>query len=500
MLMQSSTSDRSSQQATVYSFSANAAGEFAFKGVEPGSYRLTATRRGFMAPTPTGSGRFSTGLIVKLASGDDLAQVKLTLIPQGIISGRILDSDGEPFQQVQIHALRLRWIDGLKVLAPAGFVETNDLGEYRIRELGAGRYYIAAVETHPDSMFAGTNHISKDAALLAYPPMYFPGVTDIGAAMAVEVAAGASRQGVDIRMVKAVGRRVSGRIVVPAGMKLPRTYVALQAGAADDVSPRALQTAVVTTGNGTTAFEFHAVFPGRYVLRSDSEESKYYVQVPLDVGDQDIDGLQLPLQPFIKMAGRIRWDGEKRTEGAATPVIRLDQSRIGQFSESEGHNPFEFLELTPQQTRIRIEGASPQDYVKSMVYGNEPVVNELINVIEGPELEIVMRRGAASVEGTVDAGDDGPGANATVVLVPADEAKRESLSMHHQTASDQNGHFEIRGIAPGEYVLFAFDSIEPGSWFDPEFLTQYEKRGERFKLEEKDHESKKLTLIRMANR
>lgn len=490
--------DHSTQEATVYSIAADSAGEFRLREIEPGTYRLSARRRGFIGPAPAGTRRDTEGLIIKLVSGDDLTQVKLVLTPQAVITGRILDADGEPLQGVQVHGLRLRWKDGIKVLDPVASTETNDLGEYRIRDLSAGRYHIAATVTHPDAVFAGSNHISKDAAALAYPPMFFPGVTDGSTALAVEVGPGAIRQGVDIRLAKMAGKRVSGRIVLPSGMKLPRTYVALLPGGIDEAMP-SLQVPVVTTLNGGNTFEFRTVFPGRYVLRGDSEDSKHYLQAPLEVGDQDIEELQVPLRPLMRIVGRIRWE-DGMPPGASTPVIRVARIRGGQFSESEGHNPFELTDLTPQRMRITVEGASAQDYVKAITYGNERVENELIDVIEGPDLEIVMRRGAASIEGSIDAGDDGPGANATVVLVPAAEAKRESLAMHHQTASDQNGHFEIHGIAPGEYVLFAFDSIEPGSWFDPEFLPQYEKRGERIKLEEKGHESKKLTLIRMGNR
>ena len=61
--------------------------------------------------------------------------------------------------------------------------------------------------------------------------------------------------------------------------------------------------------------------------------------------------------------------------------------------------------------------------------------------------------------------------------------------------TDADGHFSISGIAPGEYVLFAFDQIEADAWLEPDFLTRYGQKGERIKFEERARESRKLTPI-----
>ena len=45
------------------------------------------------------------------------------------------------------------------------------------------------------------------------------------------------------------------------------------------------------------------------------------------------------------------------------------------------------------------------------------------------------------------------------------------------TSTDQNGQFSIHGIAPDNYALFAWETLEPGAYEDSEFLRLYSTRG-----------------------
>ena len=56
----------------------------------------------------------------------------------------------------------------------------------------------------------------------------------------------------------------------------------------------------------------------------------------------------------------------------------------------------------------------------------------------------------------------------------------------------------MRNIVPGDYTLFAWEQIDRGAYFDPEFLAQYEDRGRAIHVEEGGQISAKLELIRAA--
>lgn len=113
-----------------------------------------------------------------------------------------------------------------------------------------------------------------------------------------------------------------------------------------------------------------------------------------------------------------------------------------------------------------------------------------MELVQGAELNVTMRLGTASITGTVE-DDEKPTANAFVLLLPI----RKSQAVC-RAVSDQKGRFEVTGIAPGEYTLFAFESLEEGEWQETDFIAPHERHGERIKLEEKARESRPLTVIR----
>lgn len=476
-----------------YTVSASGSGEFEFKDVDPGTYRLSASRRGFVDASQRGLNN-STPLssVVRVAAGQDVRSVKLRLTPQAVITGRVTDSDGEPFQGVQVIAMRRYFVQGNSTVAVVSAAVTNDLGEYRITELAPGRYFLLARYRQAEHSNLGpTRQLTKDEIQETYPVTYYPGVTAATNALPVEVGAGAIRQGIDVSVGKTSAHRIRGRVVLPAGSPLSRTFLSL--ASAQPSESMGLFNSGQTTTQPDGSFEFNYIVPGSYFLQG--SDLSGFIKVPLEVGDHDIDGIRAAPQPFLTLVGRLQWDGDPPTEPPKMRVHFAPALPPGQFFETEGTAAFKLGNFSPDRMRISVTGMSNQDYVKTIRYGNQTVEDEVIEIAEGAELEVVMKRGAASVEGTTESAE-GPFANATVLLIPTAESRRTAYSLFRQTTADQTGHFSFEGLAPGEYLLIAFDQIEPGSWFEPDFLSRFERGGERIKLEEKGHDSKKLTVIR----
>jgi hypothetical protein len=81
-------------------------------------------------------------------------------------------------------------------------------------------------------------------------------------------------------------------------------------------------------------------------------------------------------------------------------------------------------------------------------------------------------------------------------LVLAPEGRRRELRSFFKMANaDAQGHFTIKGIAPGEYKLFAWSQIDDPDYQDPEFLKPYENQGEAVAIRENSRESVQLKLI-----
>jgi hypothetical protein len=98
--------------------------------------------------------------------------------------------------------------------------------------------------------------------------------------------------------------------------------------------------------------------------------------------------------------------------------------------------------------------------------------------------------------------DDGlPTPGVWVALVPDSEVRRSKHRLYKSETTDQYGHFDLRGIAPGGYLLFSWTEAEDGAWEDPEFLKPFleKKKGQSISLQEGDTKSMNLVAIKDAS-
>ena len=72
------------------------------------------------------------------------------------------------------------------------------------------------------------------------------------------------------------------------------------------------------------------------------------------------------------------------------------------------------------------------------------------------------------------------------------------MDLFETTTTDQYGHYEFNPVPPGDYKLFAWGDPEPGSWFDPEFLKDFEKSGEPVMVQPNGRISTQLNLLPVA--
>jgi hypothetical protein len=127
-----------------YSTVTDACGNFAINGIEPGKYRLSASRTGFV-PTQYGArGLSRRGTTLSLQPGKHLKDLAVRLTPHAVIAGRVVDEKREPIVLGQVQAMTYSFRAGKKELAASQTVHTNDLGEYRIYGLSPGKYYVTA--------------------------------------------------------------------------------------------------------------------------------------------------------------------------------------------------------------------------------------------------------------------------------------------------------------------------------------------------------------------
>jgi hypothetical protein len=127
-----------------------------------------------------------------------------------------------------------------------------------------------------------------------------------------------------------------------------------------------------------------------------------------------------------------------------------------------------------------------------MMLGKQDVLTE--EMVIGPQtrepLNIAVSSRGGVVRGTVKQPAD-PLASLTgqerprILLAPAGKFS-EVLSFFETTTADENGHYELAGITPGEYKLYAFDRMERGAWRDPDFMKRVASLGKALTIREGD--------------
>jgi hypothetical protein len=114
-------------------------GHFEFADLLPGTYYVRASHVGMVMKSPLGR----EGMLVTLEAGKPQT-LNLVMLPAAVITGRVLNEDGEPMQHVEVGALRYIYTIRGRTLAPTGSnAETDDKGEYRLFGLQPGSYLIA---------------------------------------------------------------------------------------------------------------------------------------------------------------------------------------------------------------------------------------------------------------------------------------------------------------------------------------------------------------------
>lgn len=466
------------------------AGVFNFKNVEPGSYVLMADHPRYARQTYGSRNGLMGGTMLTLTAGQSLAKLEFKLQSNAIASGRVLDEDGDPLSGFMVAALRPAYLRGKRQFLPLGTGISNDLGEFRIANLAAGRYFLVAFTMNQAKAVTK----ASDGTESVYTATYYPNLTDVVGAGQVEVNAGRDVAGLDIRMAKAKSVRIKGRV---AGLaENQKAQVRLVPQGAGLMAMLMGRTAQLKMPEGT--FELAGASRGVYELQAmDPSGMARALSTPLkvEVGERNIDGVQLDVLPAAELSGVLAMKGEKKEplkgarlmlESADTVVMMPPMASLGD------DGTFTFKNLTPGKYFVRLMGGPEQGFIESVSLGNVQSGEDGIQLGSVPgKLEVKLNAGGAAVDGAVKGGDDNPMAGATVALIPS---TREYL--RYQTAlTDQNGAFNFKAVPPGEYKVIAWEEVEPNAYQDPEFLKPFEGKGEKVSLKESEHRSVTLKAI-----
>jgi hypothetical protein len=500
------------------------AGRFTVRNLAPGSHRVFATRSGFVR-AEFGQRGTRPGTPIELLAGDTKRNIDLSLTPLSVISGRVLDPDGKPMRGAFVRVSRGTYNQGELSLSSVQRQQANDLGEFRFFNLEPGPYYLQALPAYAPRIEGDTYVIpstsapdtlaGEDAVRLSladalargtvsaaafqdetYLTVYYPGTTDPAAALPIDLKRGAVFSGVEFRPVIARTVHVRGRVIssvtgqpdptFTVGLSLPY-YGTDQRGGSSQ------------SADGT--FDFR-VPPGKYVLngqkaRQSTQEQDMYARMTIEVGDKDIDGITLSLNPSFSLSGRVTIEG--RQAGVADPdYARALFTLTGLGARpSDATGSFNYPTVRPGEIRFQLLRPPPGMYYKAARLGTKEVLDSGFELNSQPSelLEIIVSPNAATISVTVVDENQKPVQGATTAIV-SDPARRKRQDLNKSVVSNTAGQVVFDGLAPGEYKIFAWDDIAAGAWQNPETLRIYDSRGQNVRVVESGKENITLKVIR----
>ena len=388
----------------------------------------------------------------------------ISIVPEAVIFGKILDEDGFPGEGVMVEALRFRVYGGQRRLEKAGsFAQANDLGEYRIAGMPAGRYYLRAVPRQ-----GGWDR--------RYVPEFYPDTLDLQEASVIKIKAGEER-GVNIQLTRHEGVGVAGHVLMPAG-------VVASTGAPLSVSlntPEFFSTAFgVVSHDGS--FFFPHVPPGRYIVRVSSgmppRAGDLFAEQPLQVAGSDVRGIVLSprIVEAVDLPGTVTFEGGARprpiTVGLHGP------NGMPQSARSNDDGSFVLKGLVPGHYALQWAGEWSQQTASAspLVLSSARLGDKEFSQWEGFDfdgsaagpLRIALSAGV-TVKGKILDGGGLPAPNVPVSFISA-TGSRSFAAMSYS-----DGTFASSPMLTGDYRVYVLpDYAHMDLAQDPDYLKAHE--------------------------
>jgi protocatechuate 3,4-dioxygenase beta subunit len=478
----------------------DAEGNFTLVQLEAGQYRLKGVRNGYLETYHGARRAESKGITVALEAGEELKDIPLKLLPFAVVAGVVRDPEGEPLAEARVALIAVTYRNGARQARAIGqYATTDDLGQYRIPYVRPGRYYVRAGPKQRDEWRSPVDHSPKGApAPETLVPAFHPTARELGTARWIEVAAGSHFTGADVTLLRSRVFHVRVRVAGPPGLSIGVGLEDRQNfGDGLDLHPPSNCKEHICEFSGVPSGLYSAIAtaqPPNITFRDLlSNSSRYRASVPVDVAGANVDDVQMIINAGAEVAGHVAvlgGDHVNLTEVKVTFVDVEGEEHLARISEDGTFT------ARLSQGRYEVKLHSGLDLIPKSIRSDEVDVLQEGLMVSGSgqlPLEIVLSSDGATIGGMVQGKDDRPAPGATVVLIPETNLQFRH-DLYQQTTTDQYGRYRFRLVTPGEYKLFAGEDIEPGIWFDADFLKSIETRSQTVTVQAKEERSAALHL------
>jgi hypothetical protein len=491
-------------------FDCDARGHFTVTLPSAGSWRLTASARGYVSQAYDEHQFFSSAIV--LTAEAPTKELEFQLSPEATIVGQVLDEAGEPVRNAQV---TLQTVPPPSPGGPQpiggtrGADRTDDRGMYELANLSPGNYHLS-VHAQPWYTASGqtvrgtTTDTSLDPSLdFAYPTTWFPGVSDPALAETIALHAGDTRQA-DFHMVPIPS--IHMRILTP-----PR----VNNGSNTPPAPVFPIVQQVTSGAGGQNFaqvtthidqqgqiDVGGLTPGVYQIRlaGGPGQEGHAALVEVNANSTRTLDLSAPSRDMARIT--LRFDGVPEQDSGTRPerngqlqVTLIDRdTKRGSFSSNgaEGGggalrpalgrrdqrdpDAERILEVPPGRYEVVLQGR-PNLFLTGLTAKGAETSGRYVSVGAGEStLTMHVASGRSSLSGFATL-EERPCAGAMVLLVPITIEDPSSITFLVQDQTNTDGSFELANIIPGQYILVAIDHGWQINWGDPSTLRRYLMQG-----------------------
>ena len=499
---------------TGYSGTSGPDGSFKFESVEPGEYALSGEKPGYIRTSYGSKNGMTGGTMINLSTGQQLTDLKMQLVAQATITGRVLDDDGDPVSGVMVQALGRMFVQGGKArYFPRGSGNTDDTGSYRIHNLTPGKYYILAQSNRNQMMGLRERPAEPGKPVMQPVRTFYPSSLDRTGASALDLKAGQEMPGVDIRQRSLETFHIRGKV---AG-DLPETegrmnMLTIMPNDSGEVGMMYNNMTMIAKDH---TFDIANVAPGTYIITMPNfNGGKQTARQSVEVSSGDVNDVVItPQQAFVihgavELQGKL--SGNAKDKALESIYVTLQPDDVNMMmgatqATTKADGSFTLETVVPSKYRVNVYNEPDGAYVKSIRFGSQETLGKTLDLSQagGGELHVMLGAGAAEVTGTVMKQQDSsatsssnsasvPVSGASVILIPED-LTRNGGSVH-RAGTNQNGGFDEKGLTPGVYYALAFEADEYRSFDDPAILKQLVDKGTRVEVKENDKQQLQVTL------
>jgi Carboxypeptidase regulatory-like domain len=436
----------------------DAQGAFCFETLAAGDYLLHASRA-FYVDAAYGE-HWPGGHARKLAVPAEKSAnpIRIEMMPQAIISGTLVDGDGDPVQGARVELVKAHWAGQKLTALGIDQTTTDDQGRYRFARLASGTYFVSATppsvherEGLPLEHVLDENHQSFKQT---QGRTFYKDAISLRDATAVHVRPGQEISDLALGLRTAEARRLSGHVL---GELLTSHFpIAL---AEEDTGAPGVWLNIPAREDGSFAAE--GLFPDRYEVYAGQARTE------VDLTNGDIDDLILDANSPMDLQITVHYESGK----AAPPVrsltlINKDPRALdyGRPIETQliADNKFH-LNLYSGQFEVDRVGDGLPYFIRELVFdGHEQRGNILDLKGSGPKsMELFLSSKPAIVEGRV------PGASAETPVTVLLENESDPQAAP-KILSSPDGQFQWTVTRGGRYRIYAFEDFDEDSWANPE--------------------------------